>query len=105
MKNILTIQAIIFILLTYIGFILHGLHGLGISLIILMGIIIGPFMAYQYPWNEATHTMIIVGLVISFIFMIYGTKKRKDISGQVIFTIGFWAWAFISLVYGLGTGT
>ena len=103
MKSILKIQAYIFLVLTLVSLLLH--KTIGLPIIILLGIIIGPFMAYNYPWDIQIHIFISIGFLLSIGMMGYGIKYRTVNRGRILFILGFWLWAFISLVYGLGTGT
>ena len=78
---------------------------LWLPLMILLGVAIGPFMAYSYPWGMQTHIFIGMGFLFAIVMMGYGIKYRTVYKGRVLFILGFWLWASIGLFYGLSVGT
>ena len=103
MQKILKIQAYIFFALTVLSFILQGAPWLPIMLI--LSIVIGPFMAYGYPWDSSTHLLITIGFLLAIFLLVYGFKYRTCTKGIVAFILGFWLWASIGLFFGLSIGT
>jgi hypothetical protein len=103
MNKILLIQIIIFLVITLLSFILQGTPWL--SIMMLLSTIVGPFMAYSYPWGIETHLSITSGFIIAAILMFYGIKYRTTNKGIMLFLLGFWLWIFIGLLFGLSTGT
>ena len=102
MKKILLVQAIIFLFLSLLSLVTQGT--LWLPVMGLLSVIIGPYMAYYYPWGFETHLGITIGFIIASILMFYGIKYRDINKGIFMFTLGFWLWAFLGLV-GLSTGT
>ena len=109
MKKILIVQAIILLFLLLLslatGTLSLAVGILWIPVIILLSVIIGPYMAYYYPWGFETHLGITIGFIIASILMFYGIKYRDINKGIFMFTLGFWLWASIGLFFGLSTGT
>ena len=103
MKKILIVQASIFLFLLLISLATQGTPWLPIM--ILIAIIIGPFMAYGYPWDSSTHLLITIGFLLAIFLLLYGFKYRTYTKGIVAFILGFWLWVYIAFVFGLGTGT
>ena len=103
MKKILLIQIIIFLVLILLSYIFDGRPWQPILL--LLGTVFGPYMAYYYPWGIETHLSITIGFVIAAILMSYGIKYRINNKGIILFLLGFWLWTFIGLLFGLSTGT
>jgi len=103
MKKILIVQAIIFLFLSLLSLATQGTLWLPVVMG-LSSVIIGPYMAYYYPWGFETHLGITIGFIIASILMFYGIKYRDINKGIFMFTLGFWLWAFLGLV-GLSTGT
>jgi len=103
MKKILIIQAYIFLALTVLSIIILGTPWLPIM--ILLGGVAGPFMAYDYPWSSEIHILISFGFLLAVFMMGIGVRYRTMKRGIILFLLGFWLWIVIGLVYGLGTGT
>ena len=103
MREILRIQTYIFLALILLSFIITGTPWLPIM--VLFGTVAGPFIAYDYPWNNQTHLFITFGFLSAVIMMGMGIKYNTMTKGIILFLLGFWLWTFIGLVFGLGTGT
>lgn len=103
MKKILIVQAIILLFLLLLSLATQGTPWLPV--ISLLSVIIGPHMAYYYPWGFETHLGITIGFIIASILMFYGIKYRGVNKGILMFPLGFWLWASIGLFFGLSTGT
>jgi len=81
-------------------------YPLKIILFFVIASIVGIPMAIEYPWDLATHQVIIlVSSSISFLMMLYGAIRKKTKLGVISFVVGYIAWSVVGLVYGLGTGT
>jgi hypothetical protein len=72
---------------------------------LLLSTIFGPFMAYASASNIQTYIFISTGFLLTITMMTIGIKYRTMIKGTILFTLGFWIWTFIGLVFGLSTGT
>jgi len=103
MKNILKIQLTIFIILTLIS--LFSLGNIWLPLMMLLAMLIGPSMAYYYPYSFEGYIIITLGFIIAGLWMFYGIKKRTHNRGVFAFISGFWLWTAIGLFAGLSTGT
>jgi len=103
MKKILKIQFIIFSILTIIS--LFTLGNIWLPLIMLLAIIIGPEMAYYYPYTLWGYSIITITFLIASVLMYYGIKKRNQNRGVFAFISGFWLWGAMGLFAGLSTGT
>ena len=103
MNKILKIQFTIFIILTLLS--LFSLGNIWLPLMMLLSMIIGPFMAYYYPWSLEGYAIITLGFIIAGILMFYGIKKQTLPRGVFTFISGYWLWTTIGLFAGLSTGT
>ena len=103
MIKILKIQIFIFLLLTLLSLILQGT--LWLPTMFLLSTIVGPFMAYASASELQTYIFITLGFFLAIIMMRIGIKYRTIKRGTILFTLGFWFWTFIGLIFGLSTGT
>ena len=103
MKTILKIQAIILILLTIVSLITMG--NIWLPLMSILSFIIGPVMAYSYPYEVQEYIIITLLFIIALVLMFFGVRKKESNTGISTFIIGFWLWVFVGLFAGLSTGT
>jgi len=103
MKKILKIQFVIFGILTFIS--LFALGNIWLPLMMLLSVVIGPEMAYYYPYSLWEYSIITITFLASALLMYYGIKKRNQNRGVLAFVIGFWMWGVMGLLAGLSTGT
>ena len=80
-------------------------YPLNAIILFIMASIVGIPMAIGYPWDLATHQVILVSSAISFLMMLYGAIQRKTRLGIISLVVGYVVWSTVGLVFGLGTGT
>ena len=103
MRKILKIQAYIFLALTLLSFI--ALKTPWLPIMMLLGAMVGPFMAYDYPYGSGVHIVITLGFLTAGALMYYGIKQKTLHRGIFAFIGGYWLWTAIGLFAGLSTGT
>ena len=80
-------------------------YPLNIIFLFVAASIVGIPMAIGYPWDSATHQVILVSSAISFLMMLYGAIQRKTRLGIISLVVGYVVWSTVGLVFGFGTGT
>lgn len=71
-------------------------------LMLILGAIIGPFMALGYPaYSISFKILLTLGLIVSIGIIIFGFKNKR----HSITVTGIIFWTMIGLFYGLSTGT
>jgi hypothetical protein len=77
---------------------------LGSLFILVLGAIIGPFMAIAYPFSLSFKVGYLIILLASVLAIVYGIKHRPKTLGQAAVVLGVVVWTFAGLI-GLGTGS
>ena len=96
MKNIFKVQGFIFLLLTIIAWIVTG-SPLAILLLV-FSILGGPYFMFTFPQTTITYIVLSSIFLFAIVLMVYGYRERAKNRGTIIFTIGFWIWAFLSFM-------
>jgi len=73
--------------------------GLLVPIAGLLSMLIVPFVLLSHNWG--VETFLVAGLIFVSVIslMVYGYKQAETNVGIVSFTLGFWAFAFASLMF------
>ena len=97
MIKILKIQGIIFLLLSIISWIGEGNPFPPLTFILTA--FIAPVMLVSYNWGVETFFYAFIIILFTMSMMIYGYKQRDKKRGIITFIVGFWLYAFASLLF------
>ncbi len=75
------------------------LHILGFSVLLVIGMFLGPYLFYAYPINSNADIVVYSVILFCSIFLTYvGFKNRAKKYAHIIFWIGLIIWAILGLM-------